>query len=172
MATIKLNKASIDAIRNFADISVKASNSLALAAEALKKQNVTAEMLFSPKKGEDRTLYNSACEAVVLGFAPEVQELLQKKPATLTEAEKADRRYWQQQIGSKLKDIRNKLKPKEGNGASNQRTPLQIIQDRITDAIERMGNLDPENGDAIPDAMDIPTATKKLKEGLAAFLGK
>ena len=171
MATIKLNKASIDAIRSYTDVSVKASNALGTVVAALNKQSVKPEMLKAPEKGADRTLYTSVQEAIKLGFATEVQELLQKKPATLSEAEKAEKRYWQQQVGSKLKDIRNAMSKKQ-NGPSNQRTPLQIIQERITDAIERIGNLDPENGDAVPDAMDLPSTTKHLKEALAAFMGK
>ena len=170
MAT-KLNKASIDAIRSYTDVSVKALNALGTVVDALNRQNITPDMLRAPEKGADRTLYTSVQDAIKLGFSTYVQELLQKKPATLTEPEKVEKRYWQQQVGSKLKDIRNAMTKKQ-TGPTNQRTSLQIIQDRITDAIERIGKLDPENGDAIPDAMDIPTATKKLKEGLAAFLGK
>ena len=169
MSTIKLTKATIVAIRNYTDDSVKAANSLTLAANALRKQNVTAEMLYSPEKGKDRTLYNSVCEAIRSGFDPEVQTLLQKKPSTLSESDKVSKRYWQQQIGSKLKDLRNKLKPKAENGASNQRTPLQIIEHQITDSIEHIGNLDPETT-AIPDVMDLTGASRLLKEALTAFL--
>ena len=64
MSTIKLTKATIVAIRNYTDDSVKAANSLTLAANALRKQNVTAEMLYSPDKVKDRTLYNPVCEAI------------------------------------------------------------------------------------------------------------
>lgn len=170
MAT-KLNKASVEAIRSYTDVSVKANNALGVVVDALTKQSITPDMLRAPEKGADRTLYTSVQDAIKLGFSTDVQELLQKKPATLSEAEKAEKRYWQQQVGSKLKDIRNAMTKKQV-GPTNQRTSLQIIQDQITGAIERIGKLDPENGDAIPDAMDLPTTTKHLKEALAAFLGK
>lgn len=170
MSTIKLNKASIDAIRSYTDVSVKANNALGVVVEALTKQGVKPDMLRAPEKGADRTLYTSVQDAIKLGFSADVQELLQKKPATLSEAEKADKRYWQQQVGSKLKDIRNAM-TKRQTGPTNPRTPLELIQDRITDAIERIGNLDPETT-AIPDVMDIPSTTKHLKDALAAFLGK
>src|SRR6056300_525517 len=99
MATIKLNKASVDAIRSYTNVSVKASNALGFVVDALNRQNIKPEMLKAPEKGADRTLYTSVQEAIKLGFATEIQELLQKKPATLTESEKAEKRYWQQQVG-------------------------------------------------------------------------
>lgn len=171
MATIKLNKASIDAIRNYTDKSVSASNALSVVVSQLTKQGVKPEMLKAPEKGADRSLYTSVQEAIKLGFTQEVQELLQKKPATLSDAEKADKRYWQQQVGSKLKDIRQAMTRKTDTGANNQRTPLQIIEAQITDSIERISNLDPETT-AIPDAMDLNGASRHLKDALAAFLGK
>jgi len=125
-----------------------------------------------------KELYADLLLTVQLGMEQEKQALLEKEPKTLSEADRTKRNEYMSERSSLLSDLKKALKRREDkaagitNGNQNQRTKLQIIQDHITTAIERMGELDPENGDAIPDAMDIPTAQKKLKEGLAAFLGK
>ena len=98
--------------------SLAGQRAMSKAADALQAEGIVSEMLFAPKdKNADRSLYNSVCEAVVLGFAKSVQELLQKPAKSLRKTSEAspskmeqttgDKRYWEQQIGSKVKDLRN-----------------------------------------------------------------
>lgn len=125
-----------------------------------------------------KELYADLLLTVQLGMEQEKQDLLQKEPKTLSESDRTKRNEYMSERSSLLSDLKKALKRREDkaagitSGALNQRTPLQIIEDRITDSIERIANLDPDNGDAIPDAMDLPSASKHLKAALAAFLGK
>ena len=125
-----------------------------------------------------KELWAQWLDLVISGLPEADQELLQKETKTLDDAGKHAKSLVRSDVGSRITDIKKALKKREDkaagitSGPSNQRTPLQIIQDQITDSIERIANLDPENGDAIPDAMDLPSTTKHLKEALAAFLGK
>ena len=128
MKTINTNHActntAADAIRQWVAADSKAGTSKLKAVDALFADGVVPADLESPAKGADRTAYDSFRFAVVQGFAAPARKMVEadkavaKGFAKVTEEEaKADRlatndknrRYWQQQIGSKLKDLRAAL---------------------------------------------------------------
>jgi hypothetical protein len=76
-------------------------------------------MLVAPAKGESTVLFDSVKVSIVMGFTATVQALLKKDTKGLSEAQKESKRYWQQQIGSKLKDLRNALTRREAQGAES-----------------------------------------------------
>lgn len=101
-----------DAIRQWVSGTIKAEQGQTKAVDALFADGIVPADLESPAKGADRTNYDSFRHAVVMGFTADARKLVQADKAVAkgyTEAQKADRRYWQQQIGSKLKDLRNAL---------------------------------------------------------------
>ena len=101
-----------DAIRQWVSGTIKAEQGQTKAVDALFADGIVPADLESPAKGADRTAYDSFRFAIVTGFPADAKKLVQADKAVAkgyTEAQKADRRYWQQQIGSKLKDLRNSL---------------------------------------------------------------
>ena len=139
------------------------------AAAALISQGITADMLKAPAKGESRELYDGIKAAIVSGFSEEVRSLLLAKTAELIDTRKLVKKYWQQQIGSKLKDLRNQMTPKQGRSGS--RSKVAIVQEAYDELLVKLSKLDPET-DQLPDVMDIPAASNLLKQSLAAFIGK
>ena len=143
-ATAKLSTASINAIGAWAGATVKADNSKVKAIDSLHADGVTAAMLQAPAKGESTVLFDSVKVAVVLGFTATVQALLKKDTKGLSEAQKESKRYWQQQIGSKLKDLRNALTRREAQGTESdgaeadksswESTKRKVLADMITQA--------------------------------------
>lgn len=118
-ATAKLSTASINAIGAWAGQSVKVDNAKLKAVDSLHADGVTAAMLVAPAKGESTVLFDSVKISIVMGFTATVQALLKKDTKGLSEAQKESKRYWQQQIGSKLKDLRNALTRREAQGAES-----------------------------------------------------
>lgn len=86
------------------------------AIDSMHADGVTAAMLTAPKKGEPSALFDSVKVSIVTGFTATAQALLKKDTKGLSDAQKESKRYWQQQIGSKLKDLRNALTRRESQG--------------------------------------------------------
>lgn len=115
---VKLSTATIDAIGAWSGQTIKADKSKTKAIDSLHADGVTADMLKAPAKGEPTVLFDSVKVSIVLGFAANVQALLKKDTKSLSEQQKETKRYWQQQIGSKLKDLRNALARREAASES------------------------------------------------------
>jgi gas vesicle protein len=112
-ATAKLSTATINAIGAWSALSGKADNSKTKAIDSLHADGVTAAMLVAPAKGESTVLFDSVKVSIVMGFTVTVQALLKKDTKGLSEAQKESKRFWQMQIGSKMKDLRNALTRRE-----------------------------------------------------------
>ena len=112
-ATAKLSSATVTAIGAWSGATIKADKAKTKAIDALFADGVTAAMLKAPEKDESAVLFNSVKVSIVLGFTASIQALLTKDTKTLGEPMKQEKRYWQQQIGSKMKDLRNALASRE-----------------------------------------------------------
>lgn len=115
---VKLSTATIDAISTWSNKTLTTDKAKTKAVDSLHADGVTADMLKAPGKDEPRALYDSVCIGIVTGFTANVQALLKKDTKSLSEQQKGDKRYWQQQIGSKLKDLRNALARREAASES------------------------------------------------------
>ena len=143
-ATAKLSTATIEAIGSWSGQSIKAEKAKTKAVDSLHADGVTATMLEAPAKGESTVLFDSVKVSIVLGFTATIQTLLKKDTKTLSEQQKSDKRYWQQQIGSKLKDLRRALTIREAQGqesdgagadkASWESVKRKVIAEIITQA--------------------------------------
>ena len=113
-----------DAIRQWVSGTIKAEQGQTKAVDALYADGVQPSDLESPEKGADRTAYDSYRFAIVAGFPAEARKMVEADKVVAKGFPKVDedeakenrlfkcdknRRYWQQQIGSKLKDLRNAL---------------------------------------------------------------
>jgi hypothetical protein len=113
---VKVSNETLKDISAWSGKSAQADKAKTKAVDALHADGVTAEMLKAPGKDEPRALYEAVQVSIVLGFTTAVQVLLKKDTKTLSESQKTDKRYWQQQIGSKMKDLRNALSKRERQG--------------------------------------------------------
>lgn len=119
----------VKAISQWVSADSKAGQTKVKAVDLLVANGVTAADLTAPAKGEDRTVYESYCAAIVAGFAPDAKKLVTADKAIakgFSDEAKQARRYWQQQIGSKLKDLRraleSRLAPTESGEADGEAT--------------------------------------------------
>ena len=121
MRTTVIASAVAAAITSDVQLLVKGQKARGKALDVMQAEGITPEMLTAPDKGADRTFYDSICRAVVAGFSAAAQSMLAgeaKALKTIGEDQAKDnrdtkcrenRKYWQQQIGSKIKDYRKGL---------------------------------------------------------------
>jgi hypothetical protein len=124
----KLSTGTTSAIKSWSAVAVKASGAMDLVTDGLLADGVVPADLKAPAKGEDRALFDSMKEAVIAGFVADARRLLNEDVKTLSEANKQKRTYWQQQIGSRMKDLRRGLTrriAKEG-AKKGARTPATL----------------------------------------------
>lgn len=158
---VKLSTATINAIGAWSGSTIKADKSKVKAIDALFADGVTADMLKAPGKDEPRSLYDSVQVSIVTGFAANVQALLRKDVKSLSETQKAERRYWQQQIGSKLKDLRNALSRREAQAEGSdgaeadkstwEATKRKVLSEIITQAQKKESSTIKDIGAFIKD---------------------
>jgi hypothetical protein len=124
----KLSTGTTSAIKSWSSVAVKASVAMDVVTDGLMADGVVPADLKAPGKGEDRALFDSMKDAIVAGFSADARRLLNEDVKTLSEANKAKRTYWQQQIGSRMKDLRRGLTrriAKEG-AKKGARTPATL----------------------------------------------
>lgn len=148
------------AVTDYSNVSVKAGNSLAKVLDACIKEGYHWTDLQAPKKGESRDVYDSFRFAIVQGFNSTVRKLLESPTKSLTEAKKGEKKYWQQQIGSKMKDLRNALKKRQESSESSARAPKALntkLRELLDEVVERIQKAE---GDDIKHALgDTQLAT-------------
>lgn len=141
---IKLSNTTARAIGDWTGSTVKSDKAKIKAVDSLHADGVKADMLKAPDKGSDRTFYESVLFAITTGFSAAVQTLLKKETKSLSDSDKQEKRYWQMQQGSKMKDLRNALTRREsandgsdGAGskhASWEASKRKVLADMISQA--------------------------------------
>jgi hypothetical protein len=123
----KLSTGTTSAIKSWSSVAVKAAGAMDLVTDGLMADGVRPDDLKAPAKGEDRALFDSLKDAIVAGFSADARRLLNEDVKTLSEANKQKRTYWQQQIGSRMKDIRRGLTRRLAKEAKKgARTPATL----------------------------------------------
>ena len=168
-------EASFNAMTAAVEAKRKADNKMDSAIDVLWANGARSTDMISPdskdrKDGKVSTAtkedYAKARSAVVAGFTKAVQQLLDKPTKSLEDIDKANKRYWQQQIGARLKDFFDGLEKREAAANPEANT----TQPKVTKpAIEKLGDaIDTAErilqGDGVfPDWFDVPTATKTIQ---------
>ena len=109
----KVSNVARDAIGSFVGASAKADKTKVKTLDVLQAEGFVSTDFVAPDKGKDRALYDSLKAAVVLGFEVRFQTLLAKDTKTLDDDAKALKKTWQQQIGSRMTDLKNGLAKRE-----------------------------------------------------------
>ena len=101
------------AIGSFVGQSVKSDKTKLKTLDVLQAEGFVSTDFVAPEKGKDRALYDSLKAAVVSGFEVKFQTLLAKDTKTLDDHGKDIKKHWQQQIGSRMTDLKNGLAKRE-----------------------------------------------------------
>jgi len=118
-----------------------AARKLASAIDALVAAGMRSTDFISPKsKSGDSTSTEEQFEAIntaiVAGFTVAVQKLLASPTKALGDVEKADKRYWQQQIGARRNDFKRALEKREGADTKRAAQQPKSPEDKIRAQIE------------------------------------
>jgi hypothetical protein len=138
-----------------------------LMTDALVSDGVKSNMLDKPSKKTDAnpnaTLQFSITQAITKGLPVTWQSLLTKETKSLSESDKQEKRYAQQQLGSYYGKIKRHLlafeNPKE-NAPRVTRTSQQRIIDALNEAIDVAQKDDELN-------FDVPKFIKDIKASIA-----
>jgi hypothetical protein len=141
-----LSENAIARISQAVGATVKADKAMTSALDTLAADGIQSTDFISPKKTDSGStaspeLFNSINSAIVLGFAANVQTLLEKNTKSLTDPQKTTKRYWQQQIGARRNDFKRAMEKRENvgatdSGAQRTRTAEQRIRDNLNDIIK------------------------------------
>ena len=109
---------------------------------------------------ESWTAFNAV---LITTFTAAQQKLLTLPVKAMSDAEKKQRKYLQQQLGSKAKDLRNGIKRRQGEGEPKEqkapRAPDVRIRDAAQDIIKVCENLE---GDATFRPADIKSLAEQI----------
>lgn len=135
----------------------------------LKADGISSSMIETEKKGGKPEIREAVREAVVMGFTKSEQALLAKDAKSLSDSEKANKRYVQQQVGSMLGHIQRLLRKAEAKDESG--TPKQATtkwsraQDFLTKLIS-----DIQDADGVADL--VPADAIRTAKALKGYLPK
>lgn len=133
--------------------------------DVLRGAGWTASDFISPKsKGSTATEESWAWirERVTLGFDTKVQKLLAKPLARCSAEEKTSRRYWGQQIGARISDLKRGLTPKPEKGPQTQRSIYQIIDDEFDAVLKRVKEAEKVEGLDVPAFLKAVAVVQKM----------
>lgn len=161
----KLTDATLKLITAACDSNLKARGKMDLAIDGLVAEGIKADDLFAPEKGKDRALYESMLEAVEAGMPASARSLLRAETQNLPESSKIKKRYWQQQRGSLLKDVRRALGRRETTASgARQSMTLEASALKALDALkERFQKAEKPTADVTKVLAAIATLAKLLK---------
>ena len=138
MSNITLNATIANAITETVSLSGKADRKLGSTIDLMVSEKMVSTDFVSPKS-KDKTstaspeMFEQINAAIVAGFTKAVQGLLAKPTKSLEDADKAEKRYWQQQIGARRNDFETGLAKREGADASRAaRQPKAAIDKLVT----------------------------------------
>ena len=118
-----------------------------LRAEGFKSTNFISPQGKKSKSTSSQEMFDQLKSFVILGFDLRIQKLLDLPTKSLTDKQKTDKRYWQQQIGARMADFRTALEKREkgsGGNSSKPRTAEQRVRDNLNDALKVINNIEDE----------------------------
>lgn len=129
--------------------------------------------LISPKGKDNKSTateekFAELNSAIVAGFTASTQKLLETNTKALTDTGKANKRYWQQQIGARRNDFKTALAKREdakNGGANTKRSDAQRISDNLNDCSKVIENSEGISG---VDLVKLADAIKSAKSALHA----
>jgi hypothetical protein len=118
-----------------------ASRKLASTADTLHAAGVPSTHFISPKSKDGGSTvtpedFDALNAAIVAGFTVAVQKLMAAPTKSLQDVDKAEKRYWQQQIGARRNDFKRALEKREGRADTRAPQAPKSAEDKIRAQIE------------------------------------
>ena len=144
-----INAKLASAIANAVSITNKSVRATQTAVDLFVSEGWKSTDLISPKGEASKSTatpeqFEGLTKAIVAGFTPATQKLLDTPTKALTESGKFNKRYWQQQIGARRNDFKRALEKREalaaGTQASLTRTLDEWCRDMANDGIKKCRN--------------------------------
>lgn len=137
-----------------------ASRKLQSSVDALFAGGMRSTDFISPKSKDGGStaspeMFEAINAAVVAGFTARVQKLLAAPVKSLSDADKADRRYWQQQIGARRNDFKSALEKREGKTAERAAQASKSATEKLRIALETAEKIVQAETDWTFDAADF-----------------
>ena len=167
MSNITLNAAIASAITETVSLSGKADRKLGSTIDLMSSEKMVSTDFVSPKsKTKTSTaspeMFEQINSAIVAGFTKAAQQLLAKPTKSLEDADKAEKRYWQQQIGAKRNDFETGLAKREGADASREPRQPKSPVEKLRAALETVEKVVQGHDAWDFDAADFQTALRSL----------
>ena len=123
-----------------------ATRKLASSIDALHAGGMRSTDFISPKSKDGASTaspekFEGINVAIVAGFSARVQKLLAAPTKALSDTDKADKRYWQQQIGARRNDFQRGLEKREGKADDRAPQAPKSPEDKIRAMIESIEKL-------------------------------
>lgn len=160
------------AIAKAVELGTKADRATVVAVDFLIAEGFDKPTDYQSPKGKDSTVtveeWDHLKETVVLGFTKTAQGLLAKPTKSLSDAHKAEKRYWQQQINSRIGDFKKQVAKRingadsESDGAgSKPRSTDQRVRDKLNETLKIVEKSEDANFN-VPDMVKAVKAALKL----------
>jgi outer membrane PBP1 activator LpoA protein len=172
MSNFVLNKAAASAITAAVAAVEGASRKMASSIDALVSAGMRSTDFISPKSKDGLSTaspeqFDAINAAIVAGFTARSQKLLAAPTKALPEADKAEKRYLQQQIGARRNDFKRGLEKREGvadNRAPQQpKSPEEKIRAMIESIEKVVQGAEGLTFDAADFLKDLRALNRKIK---------
>jgi hypothetical protein len=141
MSNLNLHPAVATAITAAVAAVEGASRKMASSIDALVSAGMRSTDFISPKSKDGLSTaspeqFEAINAAIVAGFSARTQKLLDAPTKALSETDKSDKRYWQQQIGARRNDFKRGLEKREGVADTRAPQAAKSAEDKIRGKIE------------------------------------
>lgn len=180
--TAIIGEDTVNTIGQFVEASNKKERSGVRLLDVLRAAEYKADYMTAPKgeakeevihvNGANHTrleVHTATKKAVVLGFSQTIQALLDTPTTALSQVKKDDKKYWQQQIGSRMSDFKRLLTKSEADADGG--TP-NTKKDLLTQLTELVNNAKGKAQKAEKPEFDVTAFVKAMDSGLAALTKK
>ena len=159
------------AIAKAVELGTKADRATVVAVDFLIAEGFDKPTDYQSPKGKDSTVtveeWDHLKETVVLGFTKTAQGLLAKPTKSLSDAHKAEKRYWQQQINSRIGDFKKQVAKRinvesDGAGAKPRGTD-QRVRDKLNEALKICEKSEDAGFDVTEMVKSIKASLKLIK---------
>lgn len=163
----KLNETVQTAIAKAVEAGIRADRATTRAVDLLIAEGFDKPTDYQSPKGKDSTVtveeWDQLKSAVVLGFTQTVQDLLTKPTKALSETEKANKRYWSQQINSRIGDFKKQVAKRLDSASSGAGAKPRGTDQRVRDKLNEALKICEKSEDA---GFDVTEMVKSIKASL------
>lgn len=172
MSNVTLNPAVATAITAAVAAVEGASRKMQSSIDALVSAGMRSTDFISPKAKDGLSTaspeqFEAINAAIVAGFTARVQKLLTAPTKALSDADKSDKRYWQQQIGARRNDFKRGLEKREGvtdtRAAQQPKSPEDKIRAMIESIEKIVQGAEGLTFDAADFLKDLRALNRKIK---------